>query len=152
SGRTRRLRRVVPGSGSRSRRDCARTGRPRVESEASPRIRAVRQRVILDTGPLVALIDARDGHHRWSVARWADIEPPLLTCESVISEACFLLDQTRTGAGPVFEMLLRKAIAVPFRLDGHLKEIHALRKKYSDVPMSVADASLVRMAEEFADS
>jgi uncharacterized protein len=108
----------------------------------------VRKRVILDTGPLVALIDARDEDHDWAVAQWGDVEPPLLTCESVISEACFLLDQTRTGSAPVFEMLLRKAIAIPFRLEDHVKEVQALRRKYTDVPMSVADASLVRMAEE----
>jgi uncharacterized protein len=107
----------------------------------------VRQQVIVDTGPIVALIDARDRHHAWAVARLADVEPPLLTCESVISEACFLLDQTRAGSAAVFEMLLRQAIALRFRLDEHLKEVHALRKKYVDVPMSVADASLVRMAE-----
>ena len=105
--------------------------------------------VILDTGPLVALLDARDRHHEWSVAQWGEIEPPLLTCESVISEACFLLDQTKAGSAAVFEMLLRKAIALSFRLGEHVKEVHELRAKYSDVPMSVADASLVRMAEQF---
>ena len=105
--------------------------------------------VILDTGPLVALLDARDRHHEWAVAQWGEIEPPLLTCESVISEACFLLDQTRAGSAAVFEMLLRNVIALSFRLDDHVKEVHELRAKYSDVPMSVADASLVRMAEQF---
>lgn len=109
----------------------------------------MKRQVILDTGPLVALLDARDRHHEWAVAQWGDIEPPLLTCESVISEACFLLDQTSAGSAGIFEMLLRKAIALSFRLDEHVKEVHELRAKYSDVPMSVADASLVRMAEQF---
>jgi len=77
----------------------------------------VKRQVILDTGPLVALLDARDRHHAWAVAQWADIEPPLLTCESVISEACFLLDQTRAGSAAVFEMLVRKVIAPTFRMD-----------------------------------
>jgi predicted nucleic acid-binding protein len=104
--------------------------------------------VILDTGPLVALIDARDRHHQWAVQQWADIEPPLLTCESVISEACFLLDQIRTGGRPVFAMLVRKAIAIPFRLADHIEEVRGLLRKYAGVPMSVADASLVRMAEQ----
>lgn len=104
--------------------------------------------VILDTGPLVALVDARDQHHGWTVAQWGQIEPPLLTCESVISEACFLLDQTRAGSTAVFEMMVRNAVALRFRLDEQLKEVHALRAKYADVPMSVADASLVRMAEQ----
>lgn len=108
----------------------------------------MKKQVILDTGPLVALLDGRDRHHEWAVAQWADIEAPLLTCESVISEACFLLDQTRAGSAAVFEMLLRKAIAVGFHLEEHVKEVRDLRAKYSDVPMSVADASLVRMAEQ----
>ncbi len=112
----------------------------------------MKQQIILDTGPLVALIDARDRHHDWAVAQWADIEPPLLTCESVISEACFLLDQTRAGSAAVFQMLLRRAVALGFRLDEQLKEVQALRTRYSDVPMSVADASLVRMAEQYSRS
>jgi predicted nucleic acid-binding protein len=112
----------------------------------------VKREVILDTGPLVALLDARDGHHAWAVAQWSDIEPPLLTCESVVSEACFLLDQTRAGSGAVFEMLVRRAIALAFRLEDDLKEVQALRTRYADVPMSVVDASLVRMAERFSRS
>ena len=112
----------------------------------------MKQQVILDTGPLVALLDARDRHHRWAVAQWAEVEPPLLTCESVISEACFLLDQTRAGSAAVFEMLVRKVVAVSFRLDEQVEEVQALRMKYRDVPMSVADASLVRMAEQLGRS
>lgn len=108
----------------------------------------MKRHVIVDTGPLVALVDSRDRHHAWTVPQWADIEPPLLTCESVVSEACFLLDQTKAGSAAILEMLLRQAIALSFRLDEHLKEVRALRVKYSDVPMSVADASLVRMAEQ----
>lgn len=49
-------------------------------------------------------------------------------------------------------MLLRNAVAIGFRLDEHLKEVDRLRTKYADVPMSVADASLVRMAEQFSRS
>jgi predicted nucleic acid-binding protein len=112
----------------------------------------VKRHVLLDTGPLVALIDARDRQHEWAVARWADIAAPLLTCESVISEACFLLDQTHTGSAAVFEMVRRKAIVLSFRLDEQVEDVQRLRKKYSDVPMSVADASLVRMAEQFSRS
>lgn len=112
----------------------------------------MKQQVILDTGPLVALLDGRDRHHEWAIAQWGDIEPPLLTCEAVISEACFLLDQTRAGSGAVFDMLLRNAVAISFRLDEHVKDVQRLRDKYSNVPMSVADASLVRMAEQFGHS
>ena len=105
------------------------------------------RQVILDTGPLVALVDARDRHHSWALRWWGATEPPLLTCEAVLSEACFLLDQTRAGSSAVFEMLRRRAVALAFHLDEHLAEVQVLREKYADVPMSVADASLVRMAE-----
>jgi predicted nucleic acid-binding protein len=108
--------------------------------------------VILDTGPLVALIDARDDHHQWAASQWAQITPPLLTCESVVSEACFLLDQTRAGSAAVFEMMVRGAIAIEFHLEDHVDEVRRLRRKYGDVPMSVADAAVVRMAEMFGRS
>ena len=49
-------------------------------------------------------------------------------------------------------MLLRSAITIGFRLDEHVTEVQALRTKYSDMRMSVADASLVRMAEQFSRS
>ena len=106
----------------------------------------MKKAVILDTGPLVALIDSRDRDHEWCRAQWSDIEPPLLTCESVISEACFLLSQIQTGGSQVFEMLTRKAIEIPFRMEDHIADLARLSKKYSDIPMSVADASLVCMA------
>ena len=112
----------------------------------------MRRAVILDTGPLVALVDARDKDHDWSIAQWSEVEPPLLTCESVISEACFLLRQTRTGGTPVLEMIARKALDTSFRLDEHIRHVRTLMRKYSDVPMSVADACLVRMAEVMAHS
>ena len=112
----------------------------------------MKRAVILDTGPLVGLVDARDRDHEWCVAQWSQIEPPLLTCESVISEACFLLAQTRTGGAPVLEMLARKALTSSFRLEEHVRPVRALMRKYADVPMSVADACLVRMAETTAHS
>ena len=49
-------------------------------------------------------------------------------------------------------MLLRRAIALSFSLNEHVEDVQRLRQKYSDVPMSVADASLVRMAEQFSRS
>ncbi|HEY2381070.1 MAG TPA: PIN domain-containing protein [Terriglobia bacterium] len=111
----------------------------------------MKRNVILDTGPLVALIDRADHHHDWSVSEWDDIQPPMLTCESVISEACFLLDQIQ-GSGPVFEMLSRNTIEVAFRLQDHLKLLRTLIRKYANLPMSVADACLVRMAEQIPNS
>ncbi|MBE9055195.1 PIN domain-containing protein [Sphaerospermopsis sp. LEGE 08334] len=51
----------------------------------------MRECVLLDTSPFVAIINRRDQFHGWITAQWDNIEPPLLTCEAVIYEACFLL-------------------------------------------------------------
>jgi predicted nucleic acid-binding protein len=70
----------------------------------------------------------------------------------VISEACFLLRDLAGGGAAVFELLHRGVLEIAFRLDGEMKPVARLLSKYADVPMSVADASLVRMAEHFSDS
>ena len=57
--------------------------------------------VLLDTGPLVALLNRRDRYHRWTTEQWADLEPPVLTCEPVLTEACFLLRELSGGPDAV---------------------------------------------------
>ena len=111
----------------------------------------MRRNVLLDTGPLVAYLDRKDTFYEWSRELWKDIESPLLTCEAVISEACFLLSDVRGGARAVFELLSRQIVNVTFRLTDDTLPIARLLNKYSDVPMSVADACLVRMAERVPD-
>ena len=112
----------------------------------------MKRHVLLDTGPLVAFLDRRDEHHEWAVSQWSDIQPPLLTCESVISEACFLLRSLAGGGEGVLELMLRGVVAIEFRLGDDLKPVAKLLSKYANVPMSVADASLVRMAERLPES
>jgi len=103
--------------------------------------------VIVDTGPIVALLNSSDTHHAWTRDLLATIEPPLITCEAVVSEACFLLRRIRRGPDAVLELIERDVIAVDFSLRAELPAIRKLMDKYSSVPMSLADASLVRMSE-----
>jgi predicted nucleic acid-binding protein len=112
----------------------------------------MKQRVILDTGPLVALINGSDNHYRWAKLQFAHIRPPLLSCEAVISEACFLLRNHQGGQKAVFEILRRDILHIPFRLSEHVNQVAWLLDKYSDVPMSLADACLVRLTELYAES
>ncbi len=51
----------------------------------------MKQDVLIDTGPLVAFLNRSDRFHEWTAAQWNQIAPPMLTCEAVVSEACFLL-------------------------------------------------------------
>jgi hypothetical protein len=50
----------------------------------------MRKKVLLDTGVLVAFINRREKLHSWAVEQWKMIEPPLLTCEAVITDACLV--------------------------------------------------------------
>ena len=104
--------------------------------------------IILDTGPLVALLNSRDPHHRWVSEQWDTIEPPLLTCEAVVVEACFLARRlVRDGQNKVLEIVRRGTLDLSFSLSGEIDAAVRLARKYRDVPMSLADACLVRMSE-----
>lgn len=103
--------------------------------------------VILDTGPLVALLNRRDAHHPWARERFAEIKPPLLTCEAVLSEACFLVRNLPGGPGLVLQAVSTGAIEIPFTLSDELSRLQNLIHRYAGRPMSLADACLVRMAE-----
>jgi len=103
--------------------------------------------VIVDTGPLVAFLNGRDRQHDWVTGVLDGIAPPLLTCDSVLSEACFLLQDVRGGSDAVLELMSRGIVKSTFRVDAELEAVRRLMTKYSSVPMSLADACLVRMTE-----
>ena len=107
----------------------------------------MRRQVILDTGPLVAFLNSRDKCHAWVLDQWSSIRPPFLTCEAVVSEACFLLRGWPNGVASIFELLERKILSTSFSLAEHIGPVFALLKKYGNMPMSLADACLVRMTE-----
>lgn len=107
---------------------------------------------LLDTGPLVALLNRRDDFYNWATAEWAKIEPPLLTCEAVLVEACFLVRNLHPGQEAVISLVNSGVIEIALRLDEEASSISQLLVRYQSVPMSLADACLVRMTELYADS
>jgi len=107
----------------------------------------VTQSVIVDTGPLVALLDKTDNHHTWAAGEVERLTPPMLVCEPVLSEALFLLAQTPKAQAELLLLLENGALRLAFHMDEHVNEVLALIRKYQDVPMSLADACIVRMAE-----
>jgi predicted nucleic acid-binding protein len=104
--------------------------------------------VVLDSGPLVAAFSFGDRHHPWVIEQIAKIRPPLLTCEAVISEALFLLRRDGQGANEVMSSIRRGAISIAFSLAEECENVASLLDRYSDLPMSFADACLVRLAEQ----
>jgi len=107
----------------------------------------MKHHIILDTGPLAAFLNRNDSYHVWSLSQWAEIEAPFFTCEPVISEACFLLRTYKEGSQGILKMMERGIIEIPFRLYHQVQPISKLMEKYSNVPMSLADACLVRLSE-----
>lgn len=110
------------------------------------------QVLLLDTGPLVALLSARDRYHPWARQAFARVASPMLTCEPVLSEACYLLRDSRDGQSALLQLLERRMLVVDFVLMPELASVRRLINRYRDQPMSLADACLVRMAELFDDS
>jgi predicted nucleic acid-binding protein len=106
--------------------------------------------VLADAGFLVALLAGRDAHHSWAVAQARLHAPPWHSCEAALSEAFHLLGDR--GLSALTELLRRRAVVVAFGLDKNLEPVLALMQKYANVPMSLADACLVRMTETHADS
>jgi len=98
---------------------------------------------IVDTGPLVALLDAREPHHAWARETLGTLEPPLQTCEAVLSEACFLLRRVRGGRNAALSLVSQGVVALDFQLAPELEAVRKLMAKYVSVPMALADACLV---------
>jgi uncharacterized protein len=105
---------------------------------------------LLDTGPLVAALSRHDRFHGWARAVLSEIEPPLLTCEAVLTEACFLLREYAPGPAAVLDLLDKGLLQVGFDLDREIVALRRLLQRYGDQRISLADACLVRMAELYA--
>lgn len=105
--------------------------------------------VLVDASFLVALLSRDDAHHGWAAALSQRFPPAWKTCEAALSEAFHLLGIRGTGA--LAALLHRRAVTVPFHLSEDVPAVLRLMQKYSNVPMSFADACLVRMTEMVAD-
>ena len=107
----------------------------------------MKESVLLDTGPLVAWLCRGDRWHRWAVETFATIAPPMVTCEPVLTEACFLYAREGGDPGRLLAAVAVGHIRVGLAVEHEATAIAALLEKYSDAPMSLADACLVRLSE-----
>ena len=99
---------------------------------------------IADTGLLVAFINRNDKYHGWAVSLAGQFTEPLLTCESVLSEAAF-----HTDAQYVFELLRLGLLTLSFDCNDHLPQLESLAARYADQQPDFADLCLIRMSELF---
>ncbi len=108
----------------------------------------IAQGILLDTGPIVALLSRNDANHERARALFAECTPPFRCCEAVIAEACFLMRKVHS-AGPAEVVALGQhgVYEITMSASEHWAQLEALLKKYSDRPISFADACLIRSAE-----
>jgi uncharacterized protein len=105
------------------------------------------EETLLDTGPLVAFLAANEEHHPWAVEIFKKRPPMFLTCEAVLTEACYLLGFRPDAMAHIERFLACGWIQVPFCFSSERELVMRLMRTYQNVPMSFADACLVRMAE-----
>lgn len=104
--------------------------------------------ILLDTGPLVALLSRHDREHARATRAFAACRPPFRCCDAVLAEACFLMRKVDpAGPAEVVGLLRKSVFELSFSLRDHAANVEAPLKKYSGQPISLADACLIRCAE-----
>jgi predicted nucleic acid-binding protein len=107
----------------------------------------VSQTILIDTGPLVSYLVRAAEHHQWAVEQWSLFAPPMITCEAVLAEAAHLLRREHQSAESLLDLLAMGVLEVDFAVQREIPSLKQLLRKYSNLPISLADACLVRMSE-----
>jgi predicted nucleic acid-binding protein len=103
--------------------------------------------LLLDTGPFVALLDRSERNHKRCTAFFRDFRGRLITTESVLTEAVYLLGPSFPRQKPALDFILAGGAELVPMMPAMLNRCVHLMSKYSDVPMDYADATLVAVGE-----
>jgi uncharacterized protein len=101
--------------------------------------------VIVDAAFLVSVLNRRETNHRWAATQSRRLPLPWKTCDAVLSETFHILAANSAKRLP--SLLRRRALICAFHSGQEIDHVVGLMAKYADVPMSFADACLVRMTE-----
>jgi len=108
--------------------------------------------LIIDTSFLVAFLQERDEFHSWAVAALKARDGNLATCEAVLVETAYLLRDRLDAKRRLLAAVAAGKIGIPFTLAREAAALENLMDRYKNIPMSLADACLVRMAEIHKDA
>ncbi len=103
--------------------------------------------VVVDTGPIVAMLDADEANHDWVMSQVQRLRAPLVTCEAVLTEAAFLMSRAGVDTSVVPQLVTRGFVTVAKLFDDDAAQIVRLMARYRNVPMSLTDACLVKLVE-----
>lgn len=104
-------------------------------------------RIIIDTGPLVAFLVKEETHHEWAVKQFQNLPAPFVICDAVLTETFFLLRKLPHGTAKFFTLLNSGLLEVDFSIVAEHAALEKLAQRYASVPMSLADACLVRLTK-----
>jgi predicted nucleic acid-binding protein len=105
--------------------------------------------VLLDTGFIVALLDRSESFHKTCARAVREVEAPLVTCEAVITESCYLLRSLSGASEAVIENIAAGIFQIPFQLSRDTAGVKQVLRKYKDRKIDLADACLIRLADQF---
>ena len=97
---------------------------------------------------IVALLDRSENNHARCVHAVKELAQPLVTCEAVIAESCYLLRTVGGAAEAVVENVEKGVFQIPFSIHRSAAFVRRLIRKYRDHDIDFADACLIRLAEE----
>lgn len=103
--------------------------------------------ILIDAGPLVALLHRDDQDHARCVAALRKVRTVLTTTWPPLTEAMYLLSFSAQAQDALLEMVERGALRVLPIDESDIPRVRVLIQKYQDLPMDLADATLVRVAE-----
>ena len=103
--------------------------------------------VVVDTGPIVAMLDADEANHDWVMSQMQRLRAPLVTCEAVLTEAAFLMSRAGVDSSIVPQLVTRGFVTIAKLFDDDAAQIVRLMARYRNVPMSLTDACLVKLVE-----
>jgi predicted nucleic acid-binding protein len=106
--------------------------------------------VLLDTGVIVALLDRSERYYVPCVEYLETLTAPLVTCEAVIAESCYLLRRVPGAAEAILENVASGIFQIPFALSRSASEVEQIIRKYQDRQVDLADACLIHLAGEFS--
>lgn len=104
--------------------------------------------VLLDTGVVVALLDRSERHHNQCAEVVTNLGRPLVTCEAVIAESCYLLRRLSGAPEVVLENVAQGVFLIAFQLSRTVTPVRNIMRKYSEVPADFADACLIHLADD----
>ena len=105
--------------------------------------------ILLDTGVIVALLDRSEEFHRQCAEAVRKLDAPLITCEAVMAESCYLVRNLPGAPEAIIANVGEGIFQIPFQLSREAVGVRSILRKYQDRAIDLADACLIHLANEF---